>query len=406
MPQYSYTYVSADGNKITGLTSAKDRSAALTVLRGQGVQVLGIREAKAQASHRFKLPGRKVGIKELVVFTRELSTMIDAGVPLPRSLATLSDQTENKKFKVVIEAVTHDIESGLPLADAMAKHQGTFSEVYINMVRAGEAGGILNDILKRLATQVEKDSAMRHKIRSAMAYPVVILTVTIIAFFGIMMFIMPKISKIITDLGGPDAQLPIYTRAMIGTSEFISSYAIFIIAAFVITMVTFRRYIRTEKGRYRWHLFLLNMPIFGKIIAKVAVARFSRTFASLMGAGVSVLEALDVTGKAVGNRVIQRELDDVAKAVKNGQSLGKQLVEASYFPPIVGQMMLVGEETGKIDEILVKVADFYEQEVDAVIDSVASIIEPIMIILLGAIVGLIAASVMGPIAGLSKNIGG
>jgi type IV pilus assembly protein PilC len=332
--------------------------------------------------------------------------MIDAGVPLPRSLATLSEQTENKHFKVVIEAITHDIESGLPLADAMAKHQGTFSEVYINMVRAGETGGILNDILKRLATQVEKDSAMRHKVRSAMAYPVVILSVTVIAFFGIMLFIMPKISKIITDLGGPDAQLPFYTEAMIGASNFMSANAIFIIAGFIAIVVGLRRYIRTEKGRYRWHLLLLNMPIFGKIVSKVAVARFSRTFASLMGAGVSVLEALEVTGKAVGNHVIARELDEIAKAVKNGQSLGKQLMQANYFPPIVGQMMLVGEETGKIDEILVKVADFYEQEVDAVIDSVASIIEPIMIVLLGAIVGLIAASVMGPIAGLSKNIGG
>jgi len=423
MPQYSYTYIGTDGNKTTGLTSAKDRSAALTALRSQGVQVLGIREAKAQAASRFRLRGRKVGIKDLVVFTRELATMIDAGVPLPRSLATLAEQTENKTFKVVIEAITHDIESGIPLADAMAKHPNTFSEVYINMVRAGEAGGILNDILKRLATQVEKDSAMRHKIRSAMTYPVVILSVTIIAFFGIMLGIMPKIAKIIADLGGPNAQLPIYTRAMLGASNFLVSDSLLgwipvigglplinknivvFILAFVISLILFRRYIRTEKGRYRWHFFLLRMPVLGKIVAKVAVARFSRTFASLMGAGVSVLEALDVTGKAVGNRVIQHELDEIAKAVKNGQSLGKQLMEAPHFPPVVGQMMLVGEETGKIDEILVKVADFYEQEVDAVIESMSSIIEPIMIILLGSIVGLIAASVMGPIAGLSKNIG-
>src|SRR3990167_4903614 len=406
MPQYSYTYLASDGKKMSGLTNAKDRSAALVVLRGQGVRVLSIREAKAQASRRFKLPGKKVGIKDLVVFTRELATMIDAGVPLPRSLATLSEQTENKHFKVVIEAVTHDIESGLPLDDAMAKHSRTFSEVYINMVRAGEAGGILNDILKRLATQVEKDSAMRHKIRSAMAYPVVILSVTIIAFFGIMLVIMPKIAKIITDLGGPDAELPIYTRAMLSASAFMKGNAIFIIITMVVALWAFKRYIKTDKGKYRWHLFMLRMPIFGKIVSKVAVARFSRTFASLMGAGVTVLEALEVTGKAVGNKVIQKELDQIAGQVRNGQSLGKQLVAAAYFPPIVGQMMLVGEETGKIDEILIKVADFYEQEVDAVIDSMASIIEPIMIIFLGAIVGLIAASVMGPIAGLSKSIGG
>ena len=405
MPQYSYTYLGADGNKSTGTTSAKDREAAITALRGQGVKPLSVHAAKAK-TRQFKLPGKKVKLKDLVVFTRELATMIDAGVPLPRGLATLADQTDNKRFKEIITGITRDIESGIPLAEAMAKYPDSFSEVYVNMVRAGEAGGILNDILKRLATQVEKDSAMRHKIHSAMAYPMVILTITVIAFFGIMLFIMPKISKIITDLGGPDAELPVYSRFMISTSTFMQHNFIFIIVSMVLVTWAFRRYIRTEKGKYRWHTFLLRVPIFGKIVAKIAIARFSRTFASLMGSGVSVLEALEVTGKAVGNRVIQKELADVAEAVRNGQSLGKQLVQAPYFPPIVGQMMIVGEETGKIDEILVKVADFYEEEVEAVIDSMASIIEPIMIVILGGLVGLIAASVMGPIAGLSKNIGG
>jgi len=405
MAQYAYTFLGPDGSKNSGLTTAKDREAAVTLLRNQGVKILSIKEARSKPK-RIKLRGKKVGHKELVVFTRELSTMIDAGVPLPRGLATLADQAENKLFKEIINDLTHDIESGTPLADAMAKHPNTFGDVYVNMVGAGEAGGILNDILKRLATQVEKDAAMRHKIRSAMAYPVVILTVTVIAFFGIMLVIMPKIAKIIKDLGGPDAELPIYTQAMLSASGFMQDNAIFLIAGLVIAIWGFRRYIRTEKGKYKWHAVLLRMPIFGKIFAKVAIARFSRTFASLMGAGVSVLESLEVTGRAVGNRVFQRELEEIAKNVKNGQSLGRQLVEAPFFPPIVGQMMIVGEETGKIDEILVKVADFYEQEVDAVIDSVASIIEPIMIIILGSIVGLIAASVMGPIAGLSKNIGG
>ncbi|PJE65115.1 secretion system protein, partial [Candidatus Saccharibacteria bacterium CG10_big_fil_rev_8_21_14_0_10_47_8] len=230
--------------------------------------------------------------------------------------------------------------------------------------------------------------------------------VTVIAFFGIMIFIMPKIAKIINDLGGPDAQLPIYSRIMLSTSAFVQKNIIFILIFSVAASWGFRRYIKTEKGKYRWHNFLLKVPIFGKIVAKIAIARFSRTFASLMGSGVSVLESLEVTSKAVGNRVIQKELMDVAQAVKNGQPLGKQLTAAPFFPPIVGQMMSVGEETGKIDQILLKVADFYEEEVDAVIDSLASIIEPVMIIILGALVGMIAASVMGPIAGLSKNIGG
>ncbi|MBI5906423.1 type II secretion system F family protein [Candidatus Saccharibacteria bacterium] len=405
MPQFSYNIISKDGHKSSGLLTSPSREAAVESLRSQGAKPLSVREVNTKKT-KFTLSSHKVKLRELVIFTRELSTMIDAGVPLPRGLGTLADQTENKYFKGVISGINRDIESGVPLADAMAKYPNVFSSVYVNMIRAGEAGGILDDILKRLATQVEKDSAIRQKIHSAMAYPVVILTVTVIAFFGIMIFIMPKIAKIINDLGGPGAQLPIYSRIMLSTSAFVQKNIIFILIFSVAVSWAFRRYIKTEKGKYRWHSFLLKLPVLGKIIAKIAIARFSRTFASLMGSGVSVLESLEVTSKAVGNKVIQKELMDVAQAVKNGQPLGKQLSAAPFFPPIVGQMMSVGEETGKIDQILLKVADFYEEEVDAVIDSLASIIEPVMIIILGALVGMIAASVMGPIAGLSKNIGG
>jgi type IV pilus assembly protein PilC len=331
--------------------------------------------------------------------------MISAGVPLPRALETLAEQAENKYFKEVVTGVTHDVESGISLGDALAKHPKVFSEVYVNMVRAGETGGILDDIMKRLASQVEKDASIRHKIKGAMAYPVVILSVTIVAFFAIMLFIMPKISSIITDLGGADAQLPIYTRIMISVSSFMKSNIIFILIATAIIVFLLKRYINTDKGKYRWHGLLLRSPVIGKVISKIVIARFSRTFSSLMGAGVSVLDSLEVTGKAVGNRVIQKELEEIAKNVRNGQSLSKQFLAAPYFPPIVGQMLQVGEETGKIDEILVKVADFYEEEVDTVIDSLSSIIEPLMIVLLGSLVGMIAASVMGPIAGLSKQIG-
>lgn len=403
MPQFDYTALTADGHQVSGSLTAVSRDVAVVNLRQQGIKPLGVREAKVKKARlSFK---NKVRIKDLVVFSRELSTMISAGVPLPRSLETLAEQTENKYFKRVISALNHDIESGLPLADAMAKHPNVFSEVYINMVRAGETGGILDDIMKRLATQVEKEATIRHKIRGAMAYPIVILTVTIIAFFGIMLFIMPKISKIITDLGGPNAHLPVYSRVMLSISSFLQHNIIFILIIATAGGWLFRRYIRTEKGKYWWHGILLRTPIFGKVLAKIIVARFSRTFASLMSSGVNVLDALEVTGKAVGNRVIQKELEAVAVAVKNGRSLGKQILEVKYFPPIVGEMIAVGEETGKIDEILIKVADFYEEEVDTVVDSMASIIEPIMIIILGGIVGLIAASVMGPIAGLSKQIG-
>lgn len=404
MPDFSYTTVAADGHQTSGTLTAGNREAAIAILREQGSKPIIVKEAKLK-KQRLSF-GEKVKIKDLVIFTRELSTMISAGVPLPRALETLSDQTENKYFKKVVSSINHDVESGLQLADAMAKYPSVFSEVYVNMVRAGETGGILDEIMKRLATQVEKDSAIKHKIHSAMAYPVVIMVITVIAFFGIMLFIMPKIGKIIKDLGGPDAQLPAYSRAMLGISDFMQKNIIFIIITGAILSWLFRHYIKTEKGKYWWHHTLLRMPVIGKVLVKIAVARFARTFSSLMGSGVTVLESLEVTGKAVGNKVIQKELEEIAKNVKNGQPLGKQMLAAQYFPPILGQMMTVGEETGKISEILLKVADFYEEEVDAVIDSLASIIEPIMIVVLGAMVGMIAASVMGPIAGLSKNIGG
>jgi type IV pilus assembly protein PilC len=406
------------------MLTAANRTDAVKSLRDQGNKPLSVREAKSKGLKLSTGKG-KVKLKDLVIFTRELSTMISAGVPLPRALDTLANQVDNKYFKTVIAGINHDVESGAPLADGMAKYPTVFSDVYINMVRAGEAGGILDEILKRLAAQVEKDATIRKKIRSAMAYPIVILTVTIIAFFGIMLFILPKIGKIFKDLGGPHAQLPVYTRAMLGVSNFLVGHsvmhaipivnkipiinsvpnALLIVGLFFVGFIYFRRYIKTPSGRYRWHLFLLRLPIVGNIVSKVAIARFARTFSSLMGSGVSVLDSLEVTGKAVGNSVIQKELATISEAVKNGQPLGKQLLAAKFFPPIVGQMMTVGEETGKIDQVLIKVADFYEEEVDAVIDGLASIIEPIMIILLGSFVGLIAASVMGPIASLSKNIG-
>lgn len=403
MADFAYSAVNNKGEHISGVITAGSREAAVTELRNQGSRPLSVKLSKR--SLNFTIGKPKVKQRDLVIFTRELSTMISAGVPLPRALTTMQSQFESKVFQDTIASINHDVEAGQPLGDAMAKFPTIFGDIYVNMVRAGEAGGILDDILKRLANQVEKDSSIRKKIHSAMAYPVVIMVVTVIAFFGIMLFIIPKIAAIFKDLGGPNAQLPVYTRALLHISNFMVHNMVFIVVGMVAAIFGFRHYIRTEKGKYRWHALLLRLPIVGNIVMKIAVARFSRTFSSLMGAGVSVLESLEVTGRAVGNKVIQKEISEIAQAVKNGQPLGKELLNAKFFPPIVGQMLTVGEETGKIDEVLVKVADFYEEEVDAVIDGLASVIEPVMIIILGSVVGLIAASVMGPIANLSKQVG-
>lgn len=404
MAQFSYTALK-DQKKVTGTMESSSQEAAMATLRKQGLHPLIV---KSQSSFNFLARFRKhkkVKLKDLAVFTRQLSTMISAGVPLNRSLATLQAETNNKYFQQVVLNIGKEVESGKPLADSFAKYPNVFSDVYVNMVRAGEAGGILDEILKRIADQVEQDSSMRKKIKSAMMYPIVILCITILAFFGIMMFVIPKLGAIIKELGGPDAQLPIYTEILLGASDFMQQNAVLIFAVLFVLTFLFRRYIKTPKGKYKFHLVLLKIPLVKTIIIKIAIARFSRTFASLMSAGVGVLDSLEVTGGAIGNKVIEKELQEAAKAVKNGKQLSEPLSHSKYFPAIVSQMLAVGEETGQIDTILVKVADFYEEEVETTIDGLSSIIEPLMIVVLGGMVGLIAASVMGPITSLSKNIG-
>ena len=401
--QFSYTAQSKDGKTQEGTAEAADKETLLATLHKQGLRPLVVKinvggSTKKAKDHRVKL-------KDLVVFTRQLSTLVSAGVPLTRSLSTLQAQAANKNFKAIISGITKDVEGGISLGDAFAKYPSTFSDVYVNMVKAGEAGGILDEILKRLARQLEQDSSMRKKVKGAMTYPTVILSITVVAFFGIMVFVIPKIGKILTDLGGEDAKLPVYTRILLGISGFLQHYGIFIIVALFIGAFFIRKYIRTEGGKYRFHALLLKLPVIKMIITKVAIARFARTFAALMSAGVSVLDALEITGGAIGNKVIERELKEAAKEVKNGKPLSQPISKSEHFPQIVSQMLAVGEETGQLDTILVKVADFYEEEVNVIIDSLSSIIEPLMILVLGTIVGIIAASVMGPIAGLSKNIG-
>lgn len=418
---FTYKATTKEGKTISGTADVANRQALIALLQKQGVRPVVIESGETKKKRSLFGPKKKIKLSDLVVFTRQLSTMVSAGVPLTRSLSALQEDAESPYMREVLAGITKDVESGTALGDAFAKYPNVFSEVYVNMVRAGEEGGILDDILKRLATQVEQDASIRKKIKSAMAYPVVILSVTFIAFFGIMLFIVPKLATILTSLGGPNAKLPIYTQILLNVSSFcakptllgwlpipvinrIPNLILFLIIG-AIASVYLLRYIKTPKGKYKFHALLLRLPVIKTVILKVAIARFSRTFASLMSAGVSVLDALEVTGAALGNKVIEKELLDAAEEVKNGKPLSEPISQSQHFPPIVAQMLLVGEETGQIDTVLVKIADFYEEEVSVLIDGLAAIIEPIMIIFLGAAVGLIAASVMGPIANLSKNIG-
>lgn len=399
--KFHYAATNKEGKTVEGSAEAVDKSSLVASLHKQDLKPLLV---KAEGSGQKGKRVGKVKSRELVVFTRQLSTMVSAGVPLVRALATLQTQSESKNFQQVLASISKEVEGGIPLNQAFSKYPNIFSDVYVNMVKAGEAAGILDEILKRLATQVEQDASMKKKIRTAMAYPVVIMGITVIAFFGIMIFVLPKIGKILTDLGGEDAKLPIYTTVLLNMSAFAQKNGPLLVLITAIIVFLVRRYIKTPVGKYQFHSLLLRTPVVKGVILKIAIARFSRTFASLMSAGVGVLDSLEVTGGAIGNKVIEAELVEAAKQVKNGKQLSEPLSQSPHFPAIVSQMLAIGEETGQIDTILVKVADFYEEEASAVIESLSSIIEPLMIVVLGGVVGVIAASVMGPIASLSKNI--
>jgi type IV pilus assembly protein PilC len=404
MADYSYEAVNAHGQHVNGTITATSRDEAIKNLREQGNRPLTVKEGKAK-SGGINLARNKVKSKELVIFTRELSTMISAGVALPKSLDTLAGQSENKYFKQVVNGIKHDVESGSPLADGMAKYPRVFSDVYVNMVRAGEAGGILDEIMKKLAIQQEKDAAIKAKVKSATTYPLVLLTITIIAFFVLTIFVVPKIGDLVLNLGGPNAKIPPQTQAMLAVSKFLRHQWYIVLLVLIGGPIVFNRWRRTPKGKRKFDAILLKVPVIKVIVTKVAIARFARTFSSLMGAGVTVLESLEVTSHALGNYVIAQELTNAATEVREGRQLSQALAKSQLFPPIVSQMLSVGEETGKTDVVLVKVAEFYEEEVDAVVGSLSSILEPVMIVVMGSMVGLIAASVIGPITSLNQSIG-
>lgn len=405
MATYSYTATNSAGAVVKGNVEASDRSSAIQLLREQRLKPVSLTEAASRKAG-FSLGGKRVKSDSIVIFTRELSAMVGAGVPLLRALNSLREHTESPPLKKILDEVIREVEGGAALGDALDKYPDTFSSVYVNMVRAGEAAGILDEILKRLAMQQEKNATMRKKIKSAMTYPMVLVGITILAFFGLMLFVIPQIGKIIQDLGGPDAELPLLTQVMLGISAFIINFWFIVFPAIGIGIFLLLRYIKTTRGRRIFHTIVLRLPGVKSIIMKVAVARFSRTFSALIGAGVAVLEALDVTAHAVGNVLYEEALLEASTQVKNGVPLSSIIEKNPLFPSIVSQMLSVGEETGQTDTVLVKVADFYEEEVDVAIDGLSSIIEPVMIVFMGSMVGVIAASVMMPIANLSTNIQG
>lgn len=407
MAQFTYQAINKQGKSVTGTVEANDRAAGIEALVKQGLQPISLKAKNDSAGFTATFDrffGSKVKTDALVIFTRQLATMIGAGVPLLRSINSLKEHNPDKVLKKALESIDQDVRGGLSFADALQKHPNVFNDIYVNMVRAGETAGILDDILNRLAVQQEKSATIRKKVKGAMTYPIILMVITVLAFFGLMLFVIPQIGKILVDLGGEDAELPILTQVMLGISSFMINFWYVILIGLVAVFFITNRFLRTDKGKRTLHSLLLKTPVLKNIIIKISVARFSRTFASLMGAGVSVVEALSVTAGAVGNVLYKDTIDESIDQIKNGKQLSETLQDSPLFPDIVSQMLAVGEETGKTDTVLIKVADFYEEEVDVVLEGLSSIIEPVMIVIMGSMVGLIAASVMGPIASIAQNI--
>lgn len=406
MASYKYVATTNDASRtINGMIEASDEGAAIELIKKQGLRPISItpNKTKVSSSSQFFSTGQ-VKSSDIVTFTRQLSAMVGAGVPLIKALSTLEQHTESVTFKLELSAIIKDVEAGSSLGNALGKHPKTFSSVYVNMVRAGEGAGILEDILKRLALQQEKSAAMRKRVRGAMAYPISIMLVTIIAFFGLMLFVVPQIGKVIDNLGGGHVELPLLTRIMLGISSFTIAWWYLLIPAIIGSVYLLFRYIKTTSGRQNIDRLVLKVPVVRGIVKKVIVARFARTFAALSSSGLPILESLNVTARTLGNVVYEESLIEAARKVKNGQLLSKVMDEGGLFPPIVSQMIAVGEETGETEEVLVKVAEFYEDEVDVAIGSITSLIEPAIIVLLGSTVALIALSVIGPITSLAQHV--
>jgi type IV pilus assembly protein PilC len=337
---------------------------------------------------------KRIKVRDKAVFARQFATMISSGLAVLRALYVLEEQTENTRLKKIIKAVRDDVEAGSPLSESMQKHPAAFDRLYVAMVKAGETSGALDQTLMRLATQLEKADSLRRSIKSAMTYPILIAGFAIMVMIGMLLFIIPIFANMYDDLGG---QLPSLTRLMMGVSNALKGYWFIIFPVIGLLVWSLKRLKNTEQGRRLWDRFKLKLPMkIGPIIQKIAVARFSRTFATLVSAGVPILHAIDITGKTSGNTVMEEAMIEVKEAVRTGEPIARPLQRAAVFPPMVTHMISIGEETGALDAMLNKIADFYEDEVEAAVKSLTSIIEPIMMMFVGGLVGLIVISMYLP----------
>ncbi len=395
MATFVYKALDARGTSTSGEIEGDSKASAAQALRNKGLTVLDMNEANKGLNMNLSFMQR-VKPKDLTVFSRQFATMVSSGLSMLRCLYVLEEQTPNKKLAEVIGQIKNDVEAGISLSDALEKHPTVFNKLYVSMVRAGELGGILDEVLNRLATQLEKEDQIRRAVKSAMVYPIMIGSFALIVLIGMVTFLIPIFADMYKELD--NAQLPALTRIMVNVSDIFRGYWYIVFPAIIALIWGLRRLKRTDRGRATWDRMKLHIPMgIGEIIRKLAVARFSRTLGTLVTSGVPILQAIEITGQASGNVVIENAMKDVQQSVKEGQAMTGPLEKVAVFPAMVTQMISVGEETGSLDAMLNKIADFYEDEVNASVKSLTSILEPILMLGVGAIVGTVVISMYLPI---------
>ncbi len=401
MPAFAYSAINAQGVELTGEIQATDVGAAREALRGNGLLAQWVKElsatadaAKSGGSSFLGIGKKKVKPKSLQIFSRQFATMIEAGLSVVTALVILEQQTDDKALAAVITDVREKVEAGAFLSEAMAAHPDTFSRLYIAMVEAGEAAGVLDVVLDRVAIQIEKEQKIKRRVKGAMIYPSVVFCFATLVMVGMLMFLVPIFVKIFDQLGG---DLPTLTQYVLHASNFLRGYWFIIFPVVGAAMFGFFKWKKTEAGRQGWDRFKLRLPIsIGSTVRKVAMARMSRTLSTLVASGVDIMRALEITGQTSGNWVVEQELVNVRERVQEGTPIAQPLIESPVFPPMVGEMVKIGEETGELEKMLSKVADFYEDEVDAAIQALTSVIEPLMMVGVGVMVGIIIISMYLP----------
>jgi type IV pilus assembly protein PilC len=400
MANFTYQARDTSGKPKGGDIEAEDQQAAASMLMDRGLMVITIRASVGRKSGRKRRQG-KVKSQDLVVFTRQLATMMDAGLPLVQTLTALEEQTESPVFKPVLRNVTTRVEQGHSFSEALAEHPKVFTKLYVSMVEAGETGGLLAEILDRLASYLESTARLKKKVKSAMSYPVIVCFIALSIALFLIVKVIPIFAGIYKDFG---AQLPTPTQILIDISDVIRAYFVLAIGAVAGVIFGFVKFKQTKRGMAIWDRAKLRMPVFGKLVHKIAISRFARTFAALLRSGVPILETLRIVGQSAGNTVVERAVEKTAASIERGDNLAVALGQHPIFPPMLVRMVSAGEQTGKVDVMLEKISDFYDEEIEATLSGLTSLIEPLLIVFLGVVVGSIVICMFLPIFKLNQIV--